>query len=387
MTTYAKRVPVQQYGNKEFATWKNNAAQKLTEIKKTHPNFTEKDIPEVTEEYFNYAKSNSKLLDSHDRKFLELVDNLDIFVEMHSFQDLRDELLYGTVNVLNNTLNTTVHTQGIQSITNQTQTLRIGSKITIDKLSGKEEDLEEWFELFERLAGADGWTDAICGQRLASYLEETALMVWKNMESDQTNYSKIKENILKELQVERNYLMEFCVRKQKDSESVVDFAQHLQWLARKSCLEASSKDSHILKNFWKGLTVSVKRLIISQNPVTLDEAVEVAKRAEKLLKEQKEEKQINLAASEVRPSRSYSPSFRTSQNGSRSPIRNSLRKENSYRRDQTPKPDARRTLKCFKCSAEGHLARDCGINKTKIENRVCYKCNTKGHIARNCTKN
>ncbi len=212
-------------------------------------------------------------------------------------------------------------------------------------------------------------------------------MVWKNMESDQTNYSKIKENILKELQVERNYLMEFCVRKQKDSESVVDFAQHLQWLARKSCLETSSKDRQILKNFWKGLTVSVKRLIISQNPVTLDEAVEVAKRAEKLLKEQKEEKQINLAASEVRPSRSYSPSFRTSQNGSRSPIRNSLRKENSYRRDQTPKPDARRTLKCFKCSAEGHLARDCGINKAKIENRVCYKCNTKGHIARNCTKN
>ncbi len=59
MTTYAKRVPVQQYGNKEFATWKTNSAQKLTEIKKTHPNFTEKDIPEVTEEYFNYAKSNS----------------------------------------------------------------------------------------------------------------------------------------------------------------------------------------------------------------------------------------------------------------------------------------------------------------------------------------
>jgi hypothetical protein len=140
-----------------------------------------------------------------------------------------------------------------------------------------------------------------------------------------------------------------------------------------------------LKNFWKGLTVPVKRLIISQDPKTLDEAVEIAKRAEKPLREQREEKQI-MAASQARPSRSYSPSSRTSQNNSISPIRNHLRKENSYRRDQTPKPDARRPLKCYKCSAEGHLARDCG-HKSKVENRVCFKCNTKGHIARNCTKN
>ena len=82
--------------------------------------------------------------------------------------------------------------------------------------------------------------------------------------------------------------MEFCVRKQKDSETVVDFAQHLQGLARKSSLETSSRDSQILKNFWKGLTVSVKRLIISQHPTTLEEAVEEARRAEKLLTEQKE---------------------------------------------------------------------------------------------------
>ena len=82
--------------------------------------------------------------------------------------------------------------------------------------------------------------------------------------------------------------MKFSVRKQKDSETVVDFAQHLQGLARKSSLETSSRDSQILKNFWKGLTVSVKRLIISQHPTTLEEAVEEARRAEKLLTEQKE---------------------------------------------------------------------------------------------------
>jgi hypothetical protein len=389
LSIYARRDPVQQYGTTQFNTWKNNNGNKLTEIKKTHGQFSEKDIPEVTEEYFQYAKDNGRVLDQYDRIFLSLADNLDIFVERHSFQDLRDELLLGT-NPLNNTLNTTSNASGSQAannITTQTQTLRIGSRITIDKLSGKEEDLDEWFELFERLAAADGWTDSICGQRLPSYLEDTALMVWKNMTKDHTNYSKIKEIIVKELQVERNYLMEFCVRKQKETESVVDFAQHLQWLAKKSSIEASSRDSQILKNFWKGLTVSVKRLIISQNPATLDEAVAVAKRAEKLLTEQKEEKQINLAESEARPSRSYSPSFRTNQSGSRSPIRNSLGKENSYRRDQTPKPDARRPLKCFKCSAEGHLARDCGINKAKFENRVCYKCNMKGHIARNCSKN
>jgi hypothetical protein len=389
LSIYARRDPVQQYGTTQFNTWKNNNGNKLTEIKKTHGQFSEKDIPEVTEEYFQYAKDNGKVLDQYDRIFLALADNLDIFVERHSFQDLRDELLLGT-NPLNNTLNTTSNASGSQAVNNittQTQTLRIGSRITIDKLSGKEEDLDEWFELFERLAAADGWTDSICGQRLPSYLEDTALMVWKNMTRDHTNYSKIKDIILKELQVERNYLMEFCVRKQKEAESVVDFAQHLQWLAKKCSIEANSRDSQILKNFWKGLTVSVKRLIISQNPATLDEAVEIAKRAEKLLREQREEKQINMTASGARPSRSHSPDSRTSQNSSRSPIRNSLKKEITYRRDQTPKPDARRPLKCYKCSAEGHLARECGLQKAKVENRVCFKCNTKGHIARNCAKN
>ena len=119
----------------------------------------------MTEEYFQYAKDNGKVLDQYDRIFLSLADNLDIFVERHSFQDLRDELLLGT-NPLNNTLNTTSiasGSQAVNNITTQTQTLRIGSRITIDKLSGKEEDLDEWFELFERLAAADGWTDSICG--------------------------------------------------------------------------------------------------------------------------------------------------------------------------------------------------------------------------------
>jgi hypothetical protein len=242
MTIYAKRDPIQQYQTTQFNTWKQNNAGKMNEIKKRYPNFQEANIADVSEEYFEYAKANAKVLDAHDRNFLSIMDNLDIFVEKHSFQDLRDELLFGTVNPLNTTINTTTNAQAIQNITTQTQTLRIGSRISIDKLSGKEEDLEEWFELLERLAAADGWTDAICGQRLASYLEETALMVWKNMAKDQTNYSKIKEAILKELQWERNYLMEFCVRKQKDSESVVDFAQHLQWLAGKSSIETSSRD-------------------------------------------------------------------------------------------------------------------------------------------------
>jgi hypothetical protein len=91
-------------------------------------------------------------LNSHDRNFLSIIDILDIFAEKHSFQDLRDEFFFGTVNPLNTTINTTANAQAIQSIANQTQTLRIGSRISSDKLSGKEEDSEEWFTLFERLS-------------------------------------------------------------------------------------------------------------------------------------------------------------------------------------------------------------------------------------------
>ena len=52
LSIYARRHPVQQYGTTQFNTWKNNNGNKLTEIKKTHGQFSEKDIPEVTEEYF-----------------------------------------------------------------------------------------------------------------------------------------------------------------------------------------------------------------------------------------------------------------------------------------------------------------------------------------------
>ena len=130
LSIYARRDPVQQYGTTQFNTWKNNNGNKLTEIKKTHGQFSEKDIPEVTEEYFQYAKDNGKVLDQYDRMFLSLADNLDIFVERHSFQDLRDELLLGT-NPLNNTLNTTSNASGSQAVNNittQTQTLRILGK-------------------------------------------------------------------------------------------------------------------------------------------------------------------------------------------------------------------------------------------------------------------
>lgn len=383
MTHYARKNPPVQYTNNAFNTWKQNHGTCFNEIKKTHADFKFEDIAVVTEEYFQFGRDNNKLMDKHEVAFLAVVENLDIFVERHDFQDLKDDLVLGTTLGVTHT-GQAGSSQTVQHLTSQTQSLRIGSKITIDKLTGSEEDIEDWFDTFERLANADAWTDAICGQRLPSYLDETALLVWKNMGNNKTNYKAIKEAILKEFKVERNFLNEFCTRKQKDSETVIDYAQKLQWLAFKCDLDQEVRQNQVLKIFWKGINSDIKKLVISQKPDTLSVAIEIAKEAERFLKEQREEKQINMSF-KGRESRGFSSD--SSRRGSKSPNRARHEKESSFKRDHTPIQAPRRVLKCFKCDKPGHLARDCQMVRTKPEGRVCYKCQTKGHIARNCSKN
>jgi hypothetical protein len=70
-----------------------------------------------------------------------------------------------------------------------------GKRLLLEKLSGSEgEDIEEWFEDYERLAGAEGWSNDLLGLKLPSYLKDTALLTWKNMkETERCSYEAIKK--------------------------------------------------------------------------------------------------------------------------------------------------------------------------------------------------
>ena len=59
--------------------------------------------------------------------------------------------------------------------------------------------------------------------------------------------------------------------------------------------------------------------------------------------------------------------------------------------DNLSRPAKKAKLTCFKCSKEGHKAKDCALTKNKKDEKPattskikCYSCNQEGHIAKNC---
>ena len=150
MNFYGVKKPPVQYTQTTYNAWLANHANEETEIKKTHPNFGFRDIPMVTLEYFEYKLNNNKVFERHDNTFLNVMGNLDIFVDSDGLEDIKFDLQARTnhPNMIN-----TASPQGLE---NQLQNMRISSKINVEKLSGADEDISEWFDTFERLATAEG---------------------------------------------------------------------------------------------------------------------------------------------------------------------------------------------------------------------------------------
>jgi hypothetical protein len=227
---------------------------------------------------------------------------------------------------------------------------------------------------------------------LPCHLKETALLIWQNCNpKEKKDYNAIKRQILlKLLPVESKELL-FYSRKQKDAETVIEFSLKLEKLARKA-FGTVNKEDDILKIFWEGLKVEIRKLTISAKPKDLKDALEIAQLAEKLILKTEKEHLANsvkesLANSVKRNSRE--------QSRSPSPHRpNYKRSITPYRRQSSPE------LRCYNCNRLGHIARNCRISKKDIirdkirhENHdnskdvKCFKCGAPGHISSNCSKN
>ena len=86
----------------------------------------------------------------------------------------------------------------------------------------------------------------------------------------------------------------FYRRKQKSSESVVDFALKLTKLGRKALNKLSECDQNaeILKRFKENLVPEIRKMLVSTDPSDLATATNLARKAEKILTEEGEEKKI-----------------------------------------------------------------------------------------------
>ena len=288
------------YDETKYNAWANKSAAKVTAIKKTYSTFAFNHIPAVTVEFFEFSKSENIALNGHMNNFLVAFSELDIFDNCEELDDLRDHYLGFndlTVGLANTSL---LDGSGAGAAVASAAILhtRVADKITIDKLTGKEEDVPEWFNDFSRLAVGASWTSVICGQRVSQYLTDDALMVWKQMPADQNEFSAVKAHMIEQFKPLVDYMTQFCTRKQKNGESVLQFGLAVKHLAK----EAGQHTNTVLMQrlFWEGLSFEIKKLVVSAKPTSLDDAIAEAREAEKLVDAPKASNELVFEVSSVK---------------------------------------------------------------------------------------
>ena len=122
-----------QYDTKNFDTWKKNNGTTATAITAALTDFSIDDLVTAVETYFNHVDTNSIELDHEEKYFLANFENLELFM-------------------INEVLRNIKQKQSVQEdITNIFQKINLNLNVTIENLDGSEDEIEDWFESFERI--------------------------------------------------------------------------------------------------------------------------------------------------------------------------------------------------------------------------------------------
>jgi len=377
-----------EFSNEKFTLWQNRYKSDYDSIKESIEDFSAETLIKNLRLYFNYLDENNIDLDKGDLQFLTNFEDSESFMQDEVFEKIRDKKVRS------------IPDTNISRLAEQVGKVNINVSLNIDKLDGTEEDLEDWFDAFERISSSNAWTNDIKALKLPCYLKETALLIWQSLSAhDKIDYDECKAVILKRLGTDESFEQIFFERRQKDSESVTVFSLKLSKLARKAFNNAD-KDKEILKVFWKGLKPCIKKLVLAVEPSSLAHAVDTARKAENYYAEQEKEIKIDIvedtphvsALKSQRPFRSkeqkenvsrFSSGSSSDNSGSRNHKRHDLKNNSKssfrYERSKSPK----KKLRCFNCGNNGHFARDC-TQYSKQSSRTCFKCNKPGHIASKC---
>jgi hypothetical protein len=117
------------------------------------------------------------------------------------------------------------------------QSIGGSNNITIDPLMSSEQDVEEWFNTYDRLTACNDWDDAKKGKRLPSFLGGQIVTYWEQISKDnQYNYALVKEFVIERTRSEdavHNYVRQFYNLAQAN-ESVEQFNFKLVKLAKKA---------------------------------------------------------------------------------------------------------------------------------------------------------
>ena len=349
-----------EYGETEFNKWKTSNAAKNNSIKAKINNFDFNTLVKCIQDYFKLLDAKATQLDKAHLYFLENYENLEIFMIDETLESLR-----------------TKHC-AVADIGTAFAKMSLNVNINIENLSGAEDEwleMEDWFENFERIGNSNGWTNEVKALKLPCYLKDTALLVWQNQSTTaKDNYVESKKNIINKLKPDESMEQLFFSKKQKSSESVIEFGLGLEKLAKR-IFPGQNKEKELVNVYWKGLLPSVRKLTLTASPTKLKDAIEIAKRAEQFYKEQDK---LTQKAQEKESPKVNSVESRRNTRPSRSSSRD--RSGSGGRRQHSPvKGNA-----CYRCGKEGHIARNCRDRSPTPRRTECFKCGKRGHVAKNC---
>jgi hypothetical protein len=138
------------------------------------------------------------------------------------------------------------------NITTTMQKMNIDVKINIEKLEGnEEEEIDDWFDNFERIGNANGWTKEIKAIKLPCYLTDRALLVFQSAPLEKRQCYEDMKNLIKTRLTANfeSHTQKFFNRTQKDAETVIEFALRLEKLSRKA-FQNENREKYVLKVFW-----------------------------------------------------------------------------------------------------------------------------------------
>jgi hypothetical protein len=185
------------YGNDQLINWQKTNAGYNTKITTALTDFDLDHLKTAVETYFKYLDVSNIMLEAEDKYFLTNFENLELFMINEELIKLKEKYILED-----------------EVITNF-QKLNLNIHLNIETLDGSEEEIEDWFENFERIGLSNGWTNEIKALKLPCHLKETALLIWQNCNpKEKKDYNAIKRQILlKLLPVESKELL-FYSRKQ-----------------------------------------------------------------------------------------------------------------------------------------------------------------------------
>ena len=155
----------------------------------------------------------------------------------------------------------------------------------IDKLEGDEQNIDDWFDIFEAVAVGNSWSNSQKCAFIAIFVRGRAKAVYSRLpDSSRRDYNFLRRDLLARLRTktQADEQAEFFSRKQQTDESIDQYIEELRRLANRSLPELTHpmREQVLLRSFTNGVRADVRKQLAVFKYATVDEAVEAARRVD-----------------------------------------------------------------------------------------------------------